>query len=102
MFDAVNVPTVAVVENFSSYAPPAQDVASFAERHGLSAEARQELDELVTARPFGDGFRRKLQEMWGIENSFALPLLPDVAAKGDSGTPFVADDAEGTAAAAKV
>ena len=41
MFDAVNVPTVAVVENFASFAPPAQDIASFAERHGLSDEVRK-------------------------------------------------------------
>jgi Mrp family chromosome partitioning ATPase len=102
MFDAVNVPTVAVVENFASFAPPAQDIASFAERHGLSDEARRELDELVCVKPFGEGFRRKLQEMWGIQNAFALPLVPEVAARGDSGTPFVLAGTDETAPAAAV
>ena len=46
------------------------------------AKARRELDELVCVKPFGEGFRRKLQEMWGIQNAFALPLVPEVAESG--------------------
>jgi hypothetical protein len=27
--------------------------------------------------------------MWGIENSYSMPLSPSVAAQGDAGVPFV-------------
>mmetsp|Transcript_25625 Transcript_25625/g.83017 ORF Transcript_25625/g.83017 Transcript_25625/m.83017 type:complete len:218 (+) Transcript_25625:309-962(+) len=41
-------------------------------------------------RPFGDGHKRQLAEMWGLggDTFVELDLSPDVAKRGDDGTPL--------------
>ncbi|OEU07846.1 P-loop containing nucleoside triphosphate hydrolase protein [Fragilariopsis cylindrus CCMP1102] len=64
MFDTVNVPCVAVVENMAYY-------------------------ESDPIKIFGDGHKRRLSEQWGIEHMYSMPLTDQIATNGDSGTPFV-------------
>ncbi|KAL7447568.1 hypothetical protein ACHAXS_014474 [Conticribra weissflogii] len=40
-------------------------------------------------RIFGPGHKRRLSEQWGIEHTYSVPLLGQIAQNGDSGTPFV-------------
>lgn len=92
MFDKVGVPSIAVVENMAYLDGPEQSrTEAFVQKHGLSKEAAAELQELLGEKQmlFGQGHRQRLLEMWGIENSFSMPLSPLVAAQGDSGTPYV-------------
>ncbi|ACI65896.1 predicted protein, partial [Phaeodactylum tricornutum CCAP 1055/1] len=67
MFDTVNVPCIAVVENMAYYE---------------SADPEK-------IQIFGAGHRDRLSQQWGIEHSFSIPLLNKIAANGDNGTPFV-------------
>jgi DUF971 family protein len=38
---------------------------------------------------FGLGHRKRLSEQWGIEHTFSIPLLDQIATNGDAGTPYV-------------
>ena len=68
MFDALKVPTVAVVENMAYY----------------------QCDKCTDKkRIFGAGYTKQLKEQFGIKNSFELPILEDVSMMSDYGTPFV-------------
>lgn len=122
MFDTVNVPCVAVVENMAysdvaaldteaagAAAGPAsgaaweklradvqqavaagegQDEAAVVERVLAAVEARLKGDRV--AKPlFGKGHRQRLEDMWGLSNTVALPVLEEVSKSGDSGTPLV-------------
>ncbi len=78
MFDKLKVPTVAVVENMSYFQCPGCGT-----KHYL----------------FGTGARDRLVEQFGIRNSFAIPLRPEVSRLSDHGTPVVLADREGPAAA---
>ncbi len=107
MFDKVGIPTVAVVENMCEIrASDLGDGALCAEldeiitRHQISADASEELRELLASPQglFGSSHLRQLKEMWGIEASFSLPLLPELAAASDSGVPAVVKDPNGEAA----
>ena len=116
MFDTVNVPCVAVVENMAYYEvennPKVDDVALQAAfvakltemgvcQNGVSPDAlASELvkvaQESATAsattdrvRIFGPGHTKRLSEQWGIEHIYSMPLLQNIAAKGDAGTPYV-------------
>jgi Mrp family chromosome partitioning ATPase/DUF971 family protein len=113
MFDSVNVPCVAVVENMAYYEvdPTAQFDSeqleeamekALAERgllesqpgdkSNLAKELVQVLLQNVKAEPiqiFGPGHKRRLSEQWGIEHTYSMPLMDKIAANGDSGTPFV-------------
>jgi DUF971 family protein len=40
-------------------------------------------------RIFGPGHKDRLSKQWGIEHTFSMPLLDDIAANGDSGTPYI-------------
>ena len=104
MFDKVGIPTVAVVENMSGLRLDglADQLAAFAAKHALSEEAAAELRATVLDTPqplFGESHVTRLKEMWGIEASFSLPLLPSVAASADGGVPLVVTDPSGEAAA---
>ena len=68
MFDNLKVPTVALVENMSYYKCGSCDT-----KHKL----------------FGEGFNASIQESYGIEAAFEVPIVEDIANMSDSGTPFV-------------
>lgn len=128
MFDTVNVPCIAVVENMAYYdIDPAKhvnnvdelehDVRSMLVEKGLGKindsnnesdhdpnvnnsndynDLAEELVQLVLknaktdpVRIFGAGHKRRLSEQWGIEHSYSVPLTDQIAANGDSGTPFL-------------
>ena len=96
MFDKVGIPSVAVVENMAylenSQGTQGSDaITAFAAKYSLGAEAQEELKELLGAKQFvfGQGHRQRLVDMWGIVNSFSIPIDAAVAKQGDSGTPFV-------------
>jgi DUF971 family protein/cellulose biosynthesis protein BcsQ len=113
MFDSVNVPCVAVVENMAYYEvdPTTQFDSDQLEKameealaekglagsqNGESSSLAKELVQVVLKnakaepiRIFGPGHKRRLSEQWGIEHTFSMPLMDKIAANGDSGTPFV-------------
>ena len=114
MFDTVNVPCVAVVENMAYYevenkakldtvALQAAFVGKLTEmgvcQNGVTPDVlASELVKLAQdststepeqVRLFGPGHTRRLSEQWGIEHIYAMPLLQNIAAKGDAGTPYV-------------
>lgn len=71
MFDQVKVPVIAVVENMSYF-----ECGKCHEKHHL----------------FGQGARKKLVEQFGIQNSFEIPILPEISRLSDSGRPVVLAD----------
>lgn len=114
MFDSVNVPSVAVVENMAYY--EVDKSMPEIDREGLkqafleelsasgldeSGEKMEQLSDALLARVvaqspapervqiFGAGHRERLSEQWGIEHTFSIPLLDQIAANGDAGLPFV-------------
>ena len=122
MFDSVNVPCVAVVENMAYYEV---DKRSFVEKEKLKAgfvaklqangalnngEADALAEELVQTvldnspaepeqvRIFGPGHKMRLSEQWGIEHTFSMPLMDQIAANGDSGTPYILEHPDSTQA----
>lgn len=38
---------------------------------------------------FGTGHKKRLSDLWGIEHTFSVPLLDQIAANGDAGTPYI-------------
>ena len=99
MFDTVNVPCIAVVENMAEYSEYAFDdgfyrglAAAVAGKSAGEAEAvlrgRIELQRQPT-RLFGRGHAGRLRDMWGIDSLFSLPLHSPLSASGDAGVPFV-------------
>lgn len=109
MFDSVNVPAVAVVENMAYYElekDKAFDTnklqAALSEllaAKGVTGDSQilaKELVQVVLDNTenrripiFGPGHKRRLSEQWGIEHTFSMPLMDQIAANGDSGTPFI-------------
>jgi DUF971 family protein len=58
------------------------------ERVLAAVQARLKGDRV--AKPlFGKGHRQRLEDMWGLSNTVALPVLEEVSQSGDSGTPLV-------------
>lgn len=116
MFDSVNVPCVAVVENMAYYEldkAPQINVkklkTAFLEKlaaeglgqNGVTADSlADELVRLVQTsqedkeqvRIFGPGHKQRLSEQWGIEHTFSVPLMDRIAANGDSGTPYILEN----------
>ncbi len=111
MFDTVNVPCVAVVENMAFYENDPQksivnkdelgdNVRTLLEEKGLLGNNGDDIaDELVNlvlqnaksepVRIFGPGHKQRLSTQWGIEHTYSMPLMDQIAANGDSGTPYV-------------
>jgi Mrp family chromosome partitioning ATPase len=98
LFDTVNVPCVAVVENMAEYStysfPPgffeslgakAAGVASASSAFSSDPSAAitavtKSIKDAVDAqkkprRVFGEGHNSRLKEMWGIENIISIPLV---------------------------
>ncbi|KAL3923455.1 MAG: hypothetical protein SGPRY_004214, partial [Prymnesium sp.] len=102
MFDKVGIPTVAVVENMAGFSLDAlaADADAFAAKHSLSSDALTELRAILTKRVsvFGESHVTRLKDMWGIEASFSLPLLPEIASSADGGVPLVVSKPDGDAA----
>lgn len=71
MFDKVNVPCVAVVENMAWFEAPESGVKHFI---------------------FGKGHKTRLMEQYGIRNSFSMPIEPRLSERGDEGVPFVVSE----------
>lgn len=121
MFDSVNVPCVAVVENMAYYEPdPKQqfDTAQLQEAiqaalaargvndatpaNGETTDKKSLAEELVQVvmdnvisepvRIFGPGHKRRLSEQWGIEHTYSIPLMHQIASNGDSGTPYILEN----------
>jgi len=76
MFDKVNVPCVAVVENMSYF------ICNHGERY----------------EPFGRGARDKLVKQFGIQNTFTLPISEALSASSDTGRPFILQHPDSEAA----
>lgn len=113
MFDSVNVPCVAAVENMAYYEVDKQSMlekeklkvefaaklqAKGAFANGEADSLAEELVQLVIEntpsepeqiRIFGPGHKTRLSEQWGIEHTYSMPLMGQIAANGDSGTPFI-------------
>lgn len=68
MFDKLKVPTIAVVENMSYYKCTSCD-----KKHKI----------------FGNGYTQQIRNDFGIKSSFEVPIVEEIAAMSDSGTPFV-------------
>ena len=66
MFDTVKVPTLAVVENMSYFI-----CGNCNERH----------------YPFGTGAMKRLKEIYGIENTFEIPMTQEISSSSDIGQP---------------
>lgn len=109
MFDSVNVPAVAVVENMAYYEVEKEKAFNknrleaalsdaLAEKgiNGDSKDFAKELTQVVLDNMedkqipiFGPGHKRRLSEQWGIDQTFSMPLMDTIASNGDSGTPFI-------------
>jgi Mrp family chromosome partitioning ATPase len=76
MFSKLNVPCVAVVENMSYF----------------------EVDG-VKHKPFGEGSGQKICEDYGVPHLFQMPIVPELSACGDAGTPLVLKDPAGMVSA---
>jgi DUF971 family protein len=122
MFDSVNVPCVAVIENMAYYEVDkknliqkdklkAEFMAKLQEKAELANGAADNLaDDLVKAvlesagaepeqiRIFGPGHKTRLSEQWGIEHTYSMPLMDQIAANGDSGTPYILENPDSTQA----
>jgi len=87
----VGIPSVAVVENMAYLEPLGARLEAFAAKHELTNDAAAELRELLGERQllFGAGHRQRLLDMWGIANSYSVPLAPALTAQADQGVPFV-------------
>lgn len=73
MFDKVNVPSIAVVENMAYFVAP-------------DSGTRHEI--------FGRGHRARLVEQYGLHNAFSMPIDAELCERSDNGVPFVASQPE--------
>lgn len=128
MFQEVNVPCVAVVENMayiemednketkdtidyeklkSSFVTKIESTMSPLDKDAVNSLADELVDILVMQqssekedskeegkeseqlRIFGPGHKKRLTDQWGIEYTYSVPLLENIANSGDSGTPYL-------------
>jgi DUF971 family protein len=100
MFDTVNVPCIAVVENMAQVTSYSFDDKFYDDLSSVlltmkdKENVKQALQSSITSRKmqlrlFGAGHSQRLKDMWGIDNIVSLPLLEEVSQCGDSGKPYV-------------
>ena len=119
MFQEVNVPCVAVVENMAyidmeqqtkspdtdelkkAFMTKIENTLSPLEHKTVESLADElvnivqqksqveDKDDSSQLRIFGPGHTKRLSNQWGIEHTFSIPLLQNIAETGDSGTPFI-------------
>eukprot|EP00596_Hydrurales_sp_CCMP1899_P000678 CAMPEP_0119034928 /NCGR_PEP_ID=MMETSP1177-20130426/1939_1 /TAXON_ID=2985 /ORGANISM="Ochromonas sp, Strain CCMP1899" /LENGTH=521 /DNA_ID=CAMNT_0006992757 /DNA_START=195 /DNA_END=1760 /DNA_ORIENTATION=+ len=112
LFDTVNIPCVAVVDNMAEYStysfPPgfyealgskaASAVAVSTAFNSDPVKAMEAVTKVIQQeieaqkkpkKIFGEGHNSRLREMWGIENIVSVPLIEEVSASGDSGIPYI-------------
>jgi DUF971 family protein/cellulose biosynthesis protein BcsQ len=100
MFGTVEVPCVAVVENMAYYVPDkAKEELQRNENKDLVGDIVQlvvkelnhhsEDNQDPVIRIFGPGHLSRLSTQFGIEHTYAIPLMTDIASSGDAGIPFV-------------
>jgi Mrp family chromosome partitioning ATPase/DUF971 family protein len=77
MFDTLNIPTIAVVENMSYYVCKSCD-----DKHYI----------------FGSGALNKLKKEFGFTHAFEFPLTTELSLSGDSGTPYILSHPESSIA----
>ena len=128
MFDTVNVPCIAVVENMAYFEteqntrPPMIDqtqlydafLQKLKDNDFSPKEEGKNLEDVCNEfvdivkqlqqtiekddegmpstekiRIFGPGHRERLSRQWGIDHTYSVPLLGNIAQNGDSGTPYI-------------
>eukprot|EP01038_Epipyxis_sp_PR26KG_P007304 gene7304-9951_t len=101
LFDTVNVPSVAVVENMAEYSTYKFDDNFYENLSSTilkSTSSKEEIENIlkksveekkINRRIFGAGHNQRLKDMWGIENIISFPLQDEVSISGDSGIPYV-------------
>lgn len=100
MFDTVNVPCIAVVENMAQVTSYNFDEKFYDDLSTalMTANGKDSMKQKLISsisgqkiqlRLFGAGHSQRLKEMWGIDNIVSLPLLQEMSQCGDSGTPYV-------------
>ena len=132
MFDTVNVPCVAVVENMAYLEREKNEEEKevridekllreqfklILEKEGIAMAAENGEDddnslvndlvkivrdnvhsngrervEKEEIRIFGPGHKQRLSKQYGIEHTYSIPLLGQIAKNGDSGTPYILDN----------
>ena len=106
LFDTVNIPCIAVVENMAEYSSY-NFSSDFFEEIGIKAATILSSDptnaiksvskylkesiesQRIPLKLFGEGHAHRLREMWGIENIINIPIDGQVSKSGDSGLPYV-------------
>lgn len=119
MFDSVNVPCVAVVENMAYYEVEKEKafdsdklkaaLSDALKEKGVNGDSEglaEELFQVVMDNTenkripiFGQGHKRRLSEQWGIEHTYSMPLMDTIAYNGDSGTPYILEHPDSPQAA---
>lgn len=108
MFDTVNIPCVAVVENMAEYEKYSFGPDFYSDLRNSIVNAVKEdvesdsIDDIIRnkiesqkkpQRLFGAGHIQRLQEMWGYDETIgqliSLPLDEEMSSCGDKGSPYV-------------
>jgi len=65
------------------------ELVEIVQKQSQAQSSVKENDESSELRIFGPGHKRRLSREWGIEHTFSIPLVQNIAQTGDSGTPFI-------------
>ena len=113
LFDTVNIPCVAIVENMAElqsyeFTPSFYEELAVKIRGSAGKEIREIVSVLKASiegqnqkrRFFGNGYVGRMVNMWGIENIVSMPLLADLSVASDTGMPYVLSYPESAVASA--